>query len=80
MTREEKYDTVNKCETFEQLAEVIESFADEDGMIEGRTQKFNAKVMAQYAKNFNLKFYSPNRLTRQFGIRQQAFYIEFCNR
>lgn len=75
MKREEIYDKVNQCETFEQLALIIESLADEEGYIQGRTRKFNAKKMAQYCRNFNIGY--PNILTREFGIRQQAMYIHY---
>lgn len=77
MDRLEKFEAVNKCETLEQLANVIESFADEEGMIQGREKKFSAKLMS-----FNCRNYSPythNTLTREFGIRQQALYILFYN-
>lgn len=75
LTREQKYDAVNKCETLNELAAVIRSFADEDGKIQGRTRKFNANEMAYAAKHFYK--YSPNVLTREFGIRQQAIYIVY---
>ncbi len=75
MDRLEKYEKVNQCETLEQLAKVIESFSDDNGMIQGRTQKFNAKRMADSCR----VYYSmpKNCLTREFGIRQQALYIEY---
>ena len=75
MTREEKYDAVNKAETLDELADVIESFADEDGMIQGRTRKFRASMMAHACKVYGV--IKPNTLTREFGIRQQALYILF---
>lgn len=53
MTREEKYDLVNKCEDFESLAKAIESLASTDGMIQGRTTVFNAKTMADACRNFH---------------------------
>lgn len=67
------YDRVNSCETFEGLANIIRSLADEDGMIQGRTKKFNAEQMAEACMNFH--HFRPNVLTREFGIRQQAMYI-----
>lgn len=75
MTELEKYQAVNACETFEELASVIESFADEDGMIQGRTRKFSAERMAWNCRNFTIA--QPNVLTREFGIRQQAMYISY---
>lgn len=74
MTREEKYDAVNQCETLQQLADVIRSFADEGGMIQGRTRKFNAEEMAAACENY-VRIPHKNSLTREFGIRQQAMYI-----
>lgn len=73
MNREEKYDAVNTCETLEELSKVILSFADSDGMIQGRTRKFKAKKMAHGCMAVGIL--SPNVLIREFGIRQQAIYI-----
>jgi hypothetical protein len=77
MTELEKYQKVNECETLGELASVIESFADENGMIQGRTRIFDAKQMAHYCINF--KEYPPNMLTREYGIRQQAMCIIYYN-
>lgn len=74
MDREEKYDAVNVCKTFEELAQVIESFADSDGLIQGRSRKFEAQKMANLCRVY--VDYPRNVLTREFGIRQQAMYIE----
>lgn len=70
-----RYQAVNKCETLKQLADVIRSFADKDGMIQGRTQKFNAETMARACESKVYATAAPNLLTRQWGIRQQALYI-----
>ena len=73
----ERFQKVNECETLEQLATVIESFADNDGLIKGRTKNFNAEVMSNICRR-----YTPvehNMLTREYGIRQQALYILFYN-
>ena len=72
--RLEKYEEVNKCESFQELAEVIKSFAV-DGMIQGRVREFDADAMAENCINFKDRA-DPNMLTREFGIRQQAMYIE----
>lgn len=77
MDKLEKYEAVNKCETLQELANVIESFADLDGYIQGRQKRFSAKSMAFNCRNYNQ--YQPNVLTREFGIRQQALYILFYN-
>nr|WP_299488639.1 hypothetical protein [uncultured Allomuricauda sp.] len=75
MTDLEKYEAVNKCETLKQLADVIRSFADNDGLIQGRTRKFNAETMAKNCETYTI--YKHNYLTREFGIRQQALMINF---
>jgi hypothetical protein len=75
MTREETYDKVNKCETLLELANVIRSLTDEGGNIKGRTRLFDGERMAKACENF--KYSSPNNLTREFGIRQQAMYINY---
>jgi hypothetical protein len=73
MSREEQYDAVNKCESLEELSDVIKSFANEAGLIQGRTRTFNANNMANACIVFSKN--RPNVLTREFGIRQQAMYI-----
>ena len=75
MTNLEKYEAVNKSNSLEELAQVIESFADENGVIQGRTQGFPAGRMADHCRNF--KQVQKNALTRKFGIRQQAMYLEY---
>lgn len=75
MSREQIYDLVNDCEDLSQLADVILSLADEDGMIQGRTKKFNAGKMADACLHYRNR--PKNNLTREFGIRQQALYILF---
>jgi hypothetical protein len=68
-----KYQKVNQCETLEELALTIESFADVNGEIQGKTRHFNASKMAGFCRNFHPSI--PELLTREFGIRQQAMYI-----
>ncbi len=75
MTDLEKYEAVNKSNSLEELAQVIESFADENGVIQGRTRGFPAGKMADYCRNY--PDYPRNTLTREFGIRQQAMYLEY---
>lgn len=75
MTREEIYDKVNRCETFDELADVILAIS-EDGRIQGRTRDFDALKMAKVCRNFK-DYDFPNLLTREFGIRQQALYISY---
>jgi len=78
MTDLEKYEAVNKTETLLELSKVIESFADDEGKIQGRTRKFNASEMAYLCRNFGN--YPPNVLTREFGIRQQAMYLDYYSK
>lgn len=75
MTNLEKYEAVNKTETLQELADVIRSFANEEGMIQGRTRQFSAEAMAKMCENYDYAIH--NRLTREFGIRQQAMMILF---
>lgn len=72
MTELEIYKLVNQCETLEELSDVILDLADENGMLQGKTNKFNAGVMAAHCLNFNNL--PANCLTRNYGIRQQAVY------
>lgn len=66
---------VNKCKTLKSLSKVILSLADDDGMIQGRIRKFNAKRMSEGC--IAIGVINPNVLTREFGIRQQAMYINY---
>lgn len=75
MNELEKYEKVNKCETLDQLADVIDSFADTDGKITGRSRRFDAKIMSDTCRRYT--HMEHNRLTREYGIRQQALYILF---
>lgn len=71
------YDEVNKCETLEDLQKIIIDLADETGLIQGRTRKFDANHMKDNAAYFiHGKTNNANLLTREFGIRQQAMYIK----
>jgi len=68
----ETYRAVNKCETHEELAQIIESLTDENNMIQGRTRTLNGKLMAAACRNWR-KTNKPNSLTREYGIRQQRY-------
>lgn len=76
-TKCKKYELVNQCETLDELANAILSFADEKGMIKGRTKSFNAESMAEACRNYSFAIH--NSLTREFGIRQQALMILLYN-
>ena len=71
------YDSVNKCETLDELANVILQIGGKNDTILGRTRSFKASNMAAYCKQYHLLFHSnqANLLTREFGLRQQAIYI-----
>lgn len=71
------FEEVNTCETLTHLARIIESLADEDGLITGRNKKFDAKRMAYICRAYD--DYPRNSLTREFGIRQQAMHILYYN-
>jgi hypothetical protein len=75
MSREQIYDLVNDSESLVELADVITSLADSEGMIQGRTKKFLASKMADACLHYKNR--PKNNLTREFGIRQQALYILF---
>lgn len=77
MTELEKFHAVNKCETPEDIYDVILSFADANGYIQGRTRSFDANQMVKGASFYFSDLAAPNVLTREFGIRQQAMYIKF---
>jgi len=73
-----RYEQVNQCETYEELAKAIEAFGQEsDGVcetvIQGRTRQFSAKMMADACRGFSYN-HNANVLTRMYGIRQQALY------
>lgn len=74
-----KFQTVNACETPDELAKAIRDFADpETGMIMGRRRPFDAQRMAGYVTFVVNEGAPANLLTREFGIRQQALYLKYC--
>lgn len=73
----EKYEKVNACESVKDLEQVILDFADENGMIQGRTRMFEAASMSRMVAPVVSKQAMPNYLTREFGIRQQALYLAY---
>jgi hypothetical protein len=78
MTKQDAYEAVNSCETYEELAEAIRKIGV-DGMIQGRIRPFDSEKMAKACENFGsyMELKMPNILTREFGIRQQAMYIYY---
>jgi hypothetical protein len=78
MTDLEKYELVNKCETSEELSDAIIKISNpKTGLISGRIRMFIADQMANYCDLVINGNSSPNLLTREFGIRQQALYIKY---
>jgi len=76
MTRLEKFEAVNACETEDELVALIPKFANAVGDIEGRTDWFDAEKMALAAKCYFNEMAPANSITRQYGLRQQAMYIK----
>jgi len=71
------YEVVNSAETFDQLSQAILKSSDSDGNIRGRTNSFNAYKMANNCIDIGKSEYPNfNKLTREFGIRQQAIYLK----
>jgi len=66
----EKYESVNQTRSLKELANVIRSFADENGNIQGVRRVFPAESMAINCEEYSLE--KHNALTREYGIRQQA--------
>jgi hypothetical protein len=71
-----KWELVNKCDTSEELAQIILNFADSNGNIQGRSRVFNAKEMSRNVELVIKHDYRSTLLTREFGIRQQAVYLK----
>ena len=75
MTELEKYKAVNSTKSLKELANVIRSFADEDGDIQGTTRKLPVEFMAIRSQEFIWE--CQGSLTKAFGIRQQAMMLLF---
>ena len=80
MTELEKWQLVNQCESIQDLGFLIQSFADKDGMIQGRERKFDAGKMVIGLYSFMTDGMPANVLTREYGIRQQAIYLKTFNK
>jgi len=76
MNELEKFKLINACETSAELCVAILAIAEE-GIIIGRKRAFDANNMALFAMGVILGKATPNVLTREFGIRQQALYIKY---
>lgn len=77
MTELEKFQQVNNCRSLEDLANLIELFANNEGKIVGSHSEHSAKKMADACRELiNNQSFKFNRLTRNYGIRQQALYLK----
>lgn len=75
MTELEKYELINGCETIKELEEAILKIADV-GYIKGRTRNWDAEKQSKYVYTVVQGIEPANRLTRSYGIRQQALYLQ----
>jgi hypothetical protein len=77
MTELEKYETINKTETVEELENAVETIWSSD-YIDGMTRKFDKKKMKGYIKGIvDGSIEQANVLTRKYGLRQQALYLKW---
>ena len=72
---------VNKTQSLKSLAYIIRSIGSvNDGFIQGTSKIFNAEKMADYCENKLSETKQWNKLTRNYGIRQQAYYLYNLNK
>lgn len=76
MTTSEKFELVHKCETAEELSSAVLQCAEND-IIQGMNREFEASRMADNVSNAINGHVPFTRLTRNYGIRQQAIYIAY---
>jgi cytoskeletal protein CcmA (bactofilin family) len=76
MTTSEKFELVHKCETAEELHSAVLQCA-ENGVIQGRNKEFEATRLAENVYHVIEGVLPFTRLTRNYGIRQQAIYIAY---
>jgi hypothetical protein len=75
MTELEKYQLINTTDSVKELQDVILKIADKGGKIEGRSKIWDAKQQSEDVEHVVRGSKPPNRLTRSYGIRQQAIYL-----
>ena len=80
MTELEKYEKVNSCETVEELKQAILELGGDIGVILGRENCFDAKRMSDKCGLVFQGKLEPNILTRNYGIRQQMFYLMYYSK
>ena len=80
MTILQMFQLVNQCETIEALQEAILKIGDlhPQGMIQGRKEQRNAQEMAEMVPLVVKMGMGAVNLTRNYGIRQQALYLNYC--
>ena len=76
MTELEKREKVNMCSKAVELSLCVVLCANSDWLIEWRSQKFDAWVMADRVYDVIAWKAPANVLTRNYWIRQQALYIK----
>lgn len=77
MTELEKYETINKTETVEELENAVDLVWPSD-YIDGMTRKFDKEKMKGYIKGIvDSSIEQANVLTRKYGLRQQALYLKW---
>lgn len=76
MTELEKFQLVNNAATIEQLQEAIRAIA-EDGEIQGKSKKHRSEHQAYFVTGVVKGTLNANALTRSYGIRQQAIYLQY---
>ena len=79
-----RYESVIRTESLDELASVIFSFRNARSLIKGVSSFHDAKIMADSCRKIE-QMERPSRdafntLTRNYGIRQQAYYLFYRNR
>lgn len=69
----ENRDKINSARSLEDLAVIIMEMSNSEGIIKGHIKNLDAYKMADACRNFTLE--SRRRLTRKYGIRQQAIML-----
>jgi len=76
MTELEKYELVNKAESIEELEKAMDLLWPDD-QVKGRTRMFDKNRMKSHINEVVNGLRGPNALTRQYGLRQQALYLQY---
>lgn len=76
MTELQKYELINKCETYEDICKAIDIIWPGD-TIEGRNKKFIKERTKMHIKNIIAGNEVASKITRVYGLRQQVLYIAY---